>query len=182
VASGAGLNRWGNNGGVTLLAGLSSTTTAVATPLTGYGTVSNQNGVALAGGNDSGVWGCAAMGFTKWVFQLLGNLTGISVTLYGTIDPNAYLVYTANSGVDGFTTGSLYLGGAPQRSAVAVPASSWFVLPGPSEQTGTGSIANPLTSTTPLFVASMPLVAVRAVVTTSTAAAGNGSVIGFAVP
>jgi len=182
MASGAGLNRWGNQGGVTLLAGLSSTTTAVATPLTGYGTVATQNGKALPGGNDSGLWGCAAMGFTKWVFQLLGTLTGVSVTIYGTIDPNAYLVYTANAANDGPTTGTLYIPGTALGQAVSVPASSWFALPGPSEASGTGGIANPLTATTTLLVSSLPLVAVRAVVTTAAAVTGTGSVVGFAVP
>jgi hypothetical protein len=132
--------------------------------------------------NDSGVFGCAAMAFTKWAFQLLGNTAGISVSLYGTLDYNAYLVYTANSGVEGYTTGSQYLAGTVIRAPVSVPASSWFLLPGPSEQSGTGSIANPLTGAVPVFTCSLPLVAVRAVVTASAGPSGQGSVIAFAVP
>ena len=182
MASSAGLNSWGNNGGVTLLAGLSSATTSVASPLTAYGTISNAQGKALPGGNDSGLWGVAAKGFTKWVFQLLGGITGVSVTIYGTFDPNAYLVYTANAANDGPTTGTFYQQGTTVGSTVSVPASSWFALPGPSEASGTGGIANPLTSTTTLLVSSLPLVAVRAVVTTVATPTGNGSVIGFAVP
>lgn len=162
MASGAGINRWGNSGGVTLLAGLGTATTSVATPLSGYGTIN------ALGGNDSGGFGCAAMGFTKWVFQLLGNTANISVTIYGTEDPAAYSAFTTNSGQDGWSS--------------PCPASSWFALPGPSEQSGTGAIANPLTSTTPLLVVSLPLVAVRAVVTAASAPTGRGSVVGFAAP
>jgi len=49
----------------------------------------------------------------------------------------------------------------------AVPAFDWFVLPAPSEQSGTGAVANPLVSGgTTLLIVSMALYGVRAVLTT----------------
>lgn len=165
------------------MAGLSSTTTAVGAPLTAYGTISNANGQALPGGNDSGAWGTSAIGFTKWAFQLLGNITAVSITLYGTLDPNAYLVYTANAANDGSVTGSQYVAGTMIKAAVAIPVSNWFVLPAPAEQGGTGGVANPLVAgTTSLLICSLPLVAVRAVVTAAVTPTGTGSVVAFAVP
>jgi hypothetical protein len=159
MASGAGLNRLGQNGGEVLLS-LAPGATAVATPLTAYGTV----GVPGTS-NDSGAVMWEGIGFTKWVFQFIGGITGYTVTLYGTIDPAARP------------------NGQPiAKGSTAIPATSWFVLPGPSEQGGTGTINNPITGTNPLFTASLPLVAVRAVVTAIATPTGQGAVIGFAVP
>jgi hypothetical protein len=171
-ASGAGLNRVGEEGGITLLS-LQTTATALASPTTGYGTI---------GVNDSGIQMLEAIGLTKWVFLLGGatNLSGWSVTIYGTIDSVAYQAWQpANysaAGLYGQSTGG-------PRGSTVVSAGSWFVLPGPSEQGTTGSIGNPLTSTTPILTSSLPLVAVRAVLTTLTGTPASACTVqGFAVP
>lgn len=157
MASGAQLNRWGNSGGVVLLT-LNSAASAIALP--NYGTV---------GTNDSGGY-VGAIGMTKWIFQKIGAGTGYTVTLLGTINPAAYQAYTNGGAGDPIGTS-------------AIPASDWFVLPGPSEQSGTGIIANPLTDTTPILTVSMPLVAVRAVLTAvSGTQSGVAQIVGFAVP
>ena len=162
MASGAGLNRVAQQGGKPLLL-IDITATAVSTPLTGYGTI---------GSNDSGLVMLEAIGFTKWAFCLVGNTTGQSVTIYGTLDPIASQAWnTPHNGPKGGPDGS-----------TVVPAGSWFKLPGPSEQTGTGGISNPLVAATPLLNVSMPLVAVRAVLTVTSSPAGDCQVLGFAVP
>lgn len=157
--SSAGLNRVFANI-LTVYSGAS----AVASPLAGYGTI---------GLNDSGMALNEAMNFTKWSASLLGGGTGMTVTLYGTTDPRADAAWrqAMNPG--------LY------PSPVTVPASSWFVLPGPSEQSGTGSIANPMVNTansTAFFQYSGALMAIRAVLTASASASGLVTVSIQAVP
>lgn len=151
MASGAGLNRVGQRGGVLLLANIDSTVVAYTTPQTGYGVIMS---------NDSGAQMLEAIGFTKWTFQLIGG-GNPQVTLFGTVDPAVY------------ETG---------RGSTVCPATSWFQLPAPSEQSGTGGVSNPLgVNGVILLTCSLPLVAVRAVLTTA-ASSGVASVIGFAVP
>src|SRR5487761_2072814 len=159
MASGAGLNVWGNSGGVTLLS-LNPSAPIVASPLAGYGTTGVNDSWLTAGNNSS----TDATGFTKWLFQLVpadGSTTfsGYSVTLYGTIDSRAYR-QIANGNNPGQTTG------------ITLPAGAWFVLPSPADQTGTGTPANPLTATNPFLNVSLPLVAVRAVLTASSTPTG----------
>ncbi len=141
-----------------LLANIGPATTAVVSPATAYGTL---------GVNDSG-WFATPIGMSKYTFQLVGGGTGYSVSVYGTIDPTAYLSYTQHYGSDGFEG--------------SVPATSSGLLPAPSEQSGTGNMANPLTSTALFLYCNMPLVAVRAVLTASATPTGSVSLIGFAIP
>jgi hypothetical protein len=160
MASGAGLNRVGQNGGETLLV-LNPSSAAYTTPYNGYGVI---------GGNDSGCVMWEAIGFTKWTFQFIGlgaNVAGYTVQLLGTVDPSARPY------------------GQPlPKGSTALRASSWFPLPGPSEQSGTGVISNPMVSgvTPAAFTCSIPLVAVRAVLTTIGSPTAGTSVVGFAVP
>lgn len=182
MSSGAQLNRWGTGGGVPLL-NLTASATAVSSPLTAYGTL---------GVNDSGAF-VTPIGLQTYTFQIIqpplgtpaptGAVapTGYEVTIFGTIDPIAYQAYELNGGSDAFTSvtgtnGPLY------AVTLAVPATSWAPLPGPSEQTGTGTSANPMTATGMFFQAKIALVAVRAVLTAVNSAAGNAIVYGFAVP
>lgn len=154
--SGAGLNRVYS----TILS--CNTGTAVASsPLSSYGTI---------GVNDSGMVLNEALGFTKWTFTLLGGGTGYSVSVYGTNDPTAHIVWSQKMNPGQYTT------------PASLPASSWFLLPGPSEQTGTGTIANPMTGTAPVFQFSGSLLAVRAVLTASATPAGSITVAVLAVP
>lgn len=161
MASGAGLNRVGQYGGRLLLSA-STAVTPVATPLTGYGTI---------GGSDSGPIMWEGIGFSKWGFQILGGGTGYSVSVYGTLDPVLFK-YLDTPGT----------AGTPQALALIVPASSWFLLPAPSSETGTGADANPMVAANPTMLASRPLVAVRAVVTATATPTGVISVVGFATP
>lgn len=154
TGSGAGLNRV-----QAVILSCGTNTTAVASPLAGYGTI---------GVNDSGLQLCEAQGFTKWTFQLLGGGTGYSVSLYGTSDPVAIGQWRASFN--------------PQAPKYTLPASSWFLLPGPAEQTGTGTIANPMTGTNPQFQFSGALLGIRAVLTASATPSGVISVSVVAVP
>lgn len=181
--SGAGLNRVGNVGGVVLLT-LNPTSTAVATPLTGYGTAGNDSWVGTAPLTGAALLGSNAMveatGFTKWQFQLVpppgGTTVGTyQVTLYGTTSSLAYSQWELSHNPQAYAY--------PNSAPPAMPAAGWFILPGPSDQGGTGTDANPLTAAAPTLTVSRPLVAVRAVLTGgATPFAGNAQVIGFAVP
>lgn len=163
MASGAGLNRVY----AVVLSGIGTGTGTVATPLTSYGTL---------GVNDSGMVLNEAMNFSRWTFSLLGGGTGYSVSCYGTIDPVAYGIWRQS-----FNPGQA-IPGVPGSAKNSLPATSWFLLPGPSEQTGTGGIANPLTGTSPLLTVSLPLLAVRVVLTGSATPVGGVSVAVEAVP
>lgn len=138
-------------------------------------------------GNDSGVRMLAAAGFTKWVFQLAGpaaSMTGTAafgISIYGTVDPGILAqTYSNPSNSPGYS----YV--EPECSLTLIPGTDWFLLPGPSEQAGTGSVSNPMTTNATggsMFFCNMPLIAVRAVLTTApTTGAGSLRVLGFAVP
>lgn len=166
MAGNAGLNRVGEYGGVPLLS-LSPSSTAVAAPTTAYGTI---------GTSDSGLILPEAIGFTKWTFSLAGlnaaAIAGYTVTIYGTIDPTAFQAWKPeNNGPNG----------GPNGSTIINPG-SWFVLPGPEEETGTGPMANPLTATAPMLFASGALVGIRAVLTAIASPGPAAVVYGFAVP
>ena len=133
MPSGAGLNRGGLLGGITLIT-LNPTATAIAPTgaVVAYGTI---------GVNDSGGLLHYLAGFTKWRFQLTGpgaSIPGYAVSLYGTLDP-ALLDYVYKHGPTS---------GQPMDTCAvtAVPASSWQLLDAPSEQSGTGQIGNPMIS------------------------------------
>lgn len=151
-ASGAGLNR----ASTIALSIQDPTITVVGSPRTAYGTT---------GVNDTGPIPvlAEARDFTKWTFSLLGSGSGYSFTIYGTLDPLAYAAWKNEMNPN------LYINSAVKPSP---PASSWFILPAPSEQSGTGSVANPLTDTAPLLQYSGTLVGVRVVLTGSATPAG----------
>lgn len=154
--SGAGLNRVF----ATVLT-CQPSATLVSTPLVSYGAI---------GINDSGMALNEAMNFTKWTFSMNQGTTGYTISLYGTNDPKAYAAWK-----QGFNPGQF-------PNGITLPASSWFLLPGPSEQTGTGAIVNPITSTSVLFQYSGTLLAVRAVLTAATTPTGVAVVNVNAVP
>lgn len=161
MSSSAGLNRWGPNGGFPFFFGNRSGT-ATDLPQT----------LGASGSVDSGPIGVEAIGFSKWGFQLIqyGStaLTGYSATIYGTLDPIAYRAWQA--AIQGL-------------AAVTVPATSWFILPSPAEQTGAGVSTNPITQTGVVLPYNLsPLVAVRCVLTTDGTGAGTANVVGFGVP
>lgn len=141
----------------------------LASPLTGYGVI---------GGNDSGQVMNEATSFTKWTFQMTGGGTGYAVMIYGTADRLAYRAWV-NSLNPGQPTFS-----APSQPLIntAGLASSWFPLYGPSDQSGTGVPANPMTAANPSMQFSGELVAVRAVLTSSVTPSGSVTIIAAAVP
>lgn len=171
MPSGAGLNRAGLLGGIPILTvATTATPIAVAAALASYGTI---------GVNDSGGVLHSAAGFTKWDFQLIGvgsNAAGYSVTLLGTTDP-ALLNFVYTKGPTSGVSMDLC-------AVTAAPASSWFVLPAPSEQSGTGAVTNPLVSGSGggVLQVNMLLYAVRAIVTANAATISPITVIASAVP
>lgn len=167
-----------------MLDNITATVPTVATPTLAYGTMLL---------NDSGGQMFEGIAFSKWMFQLaqLGTttLTGVSVTIYGTISPFAYSTW-----VNGNLGQTPYPTQIAQAGPIAVPGVTnvapynpgvqpweWFPIPGPSEQAGTGTIANPMTTTSPLLTTNIPLIAVRAVVT-GAVTAGVARVYAFAIP
>lgn len=191
MASSAGVNRVPTYGGGVLLDGISSATTALANQgLASYGTI---------GVNDSGGQMLEAIGYSKWGFQLVADsstaLSGFQVLLLGTLSPYAYLTWTnANQGQTPYPTANTGTGvgknwlptwqyGVTNNASFnpGVQPWEWVPIPGPSEQSGTGNIANPLTETTPLLFTTSPWVAVRAVVV-ATPTTGVARVYGFAIP
>ena len=128
---------------------------------------------------DSGIQMSEAIAFSKWLFQLRvqntegGTVSGWSVTLYGTIDPQAFDLYDQyNAG--GWTTNPLTL----------LPATSWVAIPAPSTEGASPDAytwANPLTATALALYSPAPWIAVRAVAVGSSST-GAIDVLGFAVP
>lgn len=162
MASGAGQNRVEQ-----AILVCTPSATAVASPLTGYGTI---------GSNDSGQCLTEANGFTKWQFQMTGSGTGYSVSIYGTADRLAYRAWVNNFGNTVFTAAS-----QPAFNSSAL-APSWFLLGAQSDQGGTGQPANPMTSTNPWMQFSGMLVAVRAVLTATSGATGTVTITASAAP
>jgi hypothetical protein len=159
MASGAGLNRVGQNGGEAILT-VNPTTAAYATPLAGYGTV---------GSNDSGTVFWEAIGFTKTAIQLIGpgaTAAGYTVSVYVTLDPAARP------------------GGQPvAKGSTLVPATSWAVPPSQAAGGAAGGDALPLvTGTNTLAFISGPFVALRVVCTATATPTAAITVLAFAVP
>ncbi len=158
MASAAGLNRVGQNGGEQLLT-VNPGATAVATPLTTYGVV---------GVNDTGAVFWEAIGFTKIAVQIVGPgaaSAGYSITFYATLDP------------------SLRVNGIPPpKGSILLPSTSWATPPFQAS-TGGGAEANPLVSGTNTFgIINAPIVAIRAVLTTIGTPTAPITVLAFAVP
>jgi hypothetical protein len=179
LASGAGLNRIGPLGGIPILSAY-PTVAAVAAPFAGYGV--NSGGPPYAG-NDSGIQLVSAVGFSKYIFSIIGPnaaTPGYTISVYGTIDP-ALLTYleTNHNAKNGMLDGDV---------SGIVPATSWFLLSGPADQTGTGAIANPMvtgggsSTTTVVHEHNFPLVAIRAVVTATNAPTGNVTLLAMVTP
>jgi hypothetical protein len=171
MPSGAGLNRGGVVGGVTLL-----TVPTTATPLTPTGAISPAYGTI--GVNDSGGMMFYCAGFTKWTFQLIGpgvNSAGVSVAIYGTLDPAGLNYIYANGAHSGVSMDLC--------AQTVVPYTSWQLVPAPSEQGGTGTVANPMvTGGSTMLVSGTGWYAVRAVCTALSSPSGPVTVLASAVP
>jgi hypothetical protein len=99
-----------------------------------------------------------ARNFTKWNFQLLGGGTGYQVTVFGTNDTQAYFAWMYSFNPQ-----------SPFGSA-STPASSWFPLYAPADQSSAYAPANPLTNANPSMQYNGGLIGIRAVCTGSSAA------------
>ena len=148
--------------------------TAVATPLTGYGTI---------GGNDSGLVLVEAQFWTKWGFQLCPEEVEQPATPNNTALPSGYAVTI-------YYTLSRYVQFAQQTrstqplqtpadatGSTLVPAGAWWPLPGPSDQSGTGADYNPLTSDGPVLAGNRFAMGFRAVLTTITGTPAAGATV-----
>lgn len=106
-----------------------------------------------------------ASGFNHWVFQLTGTFTNYSVAIYGTLDPN-------------ITVGQMPILNT-NYAAPNAAGGAWFLLPAPSDQSGTGPVNNPLTTITQVLECKLPLAAVCAVAT-GNAQTGTVNVLAWA--
>ena len=132
---------------------------------------------SVDGTYDSGMVMLEAIGFSKWTFQLRtqGDFasvgpSGWSVTVYGTVDPQAYTNHQQ----------WIQFGG----TLTQIPASSWVPIPAPAtEDTSPDVYAwhNPLTATGQALYSSAPWAAIR-VVAIGSGTNGAIDVLGFAVP
>ena len=150
------------------------TATAVATPLTGYGTI---------GLNDSGLVLVEAQFWTKWGFQLcpeevpqpaLPNTTalatGYSVTIYYTL--SRYVQFAQQT-----RQTQPYQSPADATGSTLVPVGAWWPLPAPSDQSGTATDYNPLTSDGPVLAGNRFAMGFRAVLTTITGTPASGATV-----
>jgi hypothetical protein len=152
AGSGAGLNRSGVNGGVAILQ--TSETS---------GTVSS--GLIVEGGQF----------FSKWTFQLIPlapstTFSGHSVAVYGTIDPQAIILWQQ------FRQGQI-------ADLSSFPSTSFFQLPAPADGS-TGDLSvwnNPLTDVGQCLYTPMPLVGVAAV-DTITDGSGGVALLMMSIP
>jgi hypothetical protein len=154
VASGAGENRAENSNVLGFVAGPAD---AVATV-------------------DSGAVMFEAVGLTTWTITLIQEgataLANVAATVYITNDKKVRQKY-------------LQTLGSPTAAADLVTAfpNSWVKAPGPSEQAGTGNIANPLTPTIPVLQFKGAVEAIRVVLSQAGgSAAGYCRVAAMAVP
>lgn len=171
MASGAGGNRAGSLGGIPVLR-LRTTATALTgatDPTLAYGAI---------GANDSGLILLEVQGFTKFVFQICpegpnvsGTAAGIStgvlpggytITVYQTIDPSIFAGWDPGPG--NFTSFAGPSGGP--MGSTWVPPGSWAKAIGPSDQSGTGNMTNPMVSTgSPILLVSAGAGAFRVALT-----------------
>jgi hypothetical protein len=131
-----------------------------------------------------------ARGFSKYGIQTTGTGAGYQLTVYGSNDDEtirAAVYGTLNTQFRTYQNMNPPPGEptAAYGTACAIPESSWYVLPAPSEQSGTGNVTNPLiptgTNASVLFV-TMPLTAVRVKVTGVSGGSGITNVIAFGIP
>lgn len=116
---------------------------------------------------DSGVQMMDAMMYPVFAFQLLGTFTNMSVQFFGTFDPALYAYYLANIGTW-------------QGAQSAIPATSWFPLLATTSSSAGPISPNPLTTAGQLLETKGSFLAVRCVITSTSAGTGICTVIGMA--
>lgn len=143
---------------------------AYTTPTTGYGTT---------GVNDTGPIPLLteAHGWKKLTAQLIGGGSGYSFSIYYTADPVAYKVWTYARNPNPsniFASQGITL--------TSLPATSWALMPGPSEDAGDGQTSNPLTGGSATFLGDQAWLGIRVVLTGVTGASGSVSLVLTATP
>jgi hypothetical protein len=119
-----------------------------------------------------------AMGFPAFNFQLLGTFTGMSAQFYGTVDPLAFTYYSQPAFAAAFGYNTPY---TPWQGLTGViPATSWFPLLAPSDQSGAGYSMNPLTASGQVLEVKQKPLAIRCVITAATGSTGTCTAIGMA--
>lgn len=132
-------------------------------------TIGNKGGKVIlstsaAGTTNGSVQMVEARGYKNWMFSLAGTFTGFSVTIYGTVDPNAITdARVAN----------------PNYPVPGAAGGNWFALNSGPPATSPADVVNPLTTNTQYLPFSMPLVAVCAVAV-GTGPTGTVNVLAFA--
>jgi hypothetical protein len=179
----AGLSR------TALILTVTPSSTAVAAPLTAYGTSigCTQN---MWTGNDSGTQGMAWALSKDWVFHAIQigptAPSGYEISIYGSNDPRCMIPLNINDRPSPYVvtpTGRDAVNRLPigfqvaNGDSLAVPANSWVLLPSPSDQAGTGIDVNPITAVGQMFHAKRVLLSVRAVLTASAGAVGSLGIV-----
>lgn len=142
-----------------------------ANPAPAYGTFG-------PGGNDSGGFAAEIRAFKAYKFQVtqlgITAVSGYEISIYYTVDPNAYQTFVyAMQGQTYNGQSALPFGGSCNALAdrasgfyPGIPAGSWTLLDGLSDQSGAGLSANPIVPASSfMFTGNGPVVALRAVVT-----------------
>ena len=120
-----------------------------------------------------------AMGYSRCEFSLLGTFTNMSAQFYGTNDPLAYHWYSAPSFASHFGWNVPYPGW--QGNTTALPATSWFALGSPSDQSGGGGYStNPLTAAGQFLEVKQTWLAIRCVITAAANSTGTCQAVGTA--
>jgi hypothetical protein len=168
----------------------------VADPTVAYGVVGSTQ--SMWNGSDSGAQGMAWAMSKDWVFHAVqvGPIapSGYTISIYGSNDPRVFVPASVGGRArfehDALSqaNGSPYLVTPTGRDqslhlpvgthvqngdVLAVPSNSWVLLPGPSDQIGTGVDVNPIISVGQMFHAKRCLLSVRAVLTVSAGAVGS---------
>lgn len=138
------------------------------------------NNISTGGTFNSGIVLASGAGFEHAAFQIispsLSAINGFSVTIYGTLDPNALL----NAAGVANTTGGLSTNPNGSYPAPGGTGAAWFPIPAPSEQSGTGTVSNPLTALNQVLETKVPCLAfwVQVVATTPS---GSINVVGWTI-
>jgi hypothetical protein len=179
-----------------LLDNVTTSTPIVASPLTAYGTI---------GQNDSGGQMVEAQGYSKWAIQLVPlnstALVGFAFSIYISLSPNAYLTWEAVcQGATPYSVSPPSRLPNPPRQNIILPQPQynlgfsnaagfypgtqpweWVLAEAPSTQGGAGPTANPMTPTAPLLYINYPFEAIRVCLTTI-GSAGACRLVAKAIP
>lgn len=144
-----------------------------------------QNPISTGGTFNSGIVMASAAGFEHAAFQIISPtlvaISGFSVTVFGTLDPNVLLNAAGLTATQaGFAAGGI--GSMPNNAypAPGATGAAWAAVPSPSEQSGTGTVNNPLTALNQILETKIPFLAFWVQVV-ATAPTGSINVVGWSI-